>query len=174
MSATPLVVGVSRLFCRTGTLLACLSVLLWMVLCLSSLPAHAEDYTKRDLQGRSFAGEDITKSTFLKANLRDSDLSRVTGIGVNLFGANLSQANLQDADLRGATLDMANLRGANLRGANLESSMMWLASVDGAQIEGADFTDALIRKDTLAALCEMASGVNPSTGRGTRETLGCE
>lgn len=163
----------TRWFRRLGTLLACLSVVLWMLLCVSLLPAHAEDYTKRDLQGRSFAGEDVTQSTFLKANLRDSDLSQVKAVGVNLFGANLSRANLQGADLRGATLDMSNLRGADLRGANLESSMMWLAQVEQAQIEGADFTDALIRRDTQAQLCEMASGINPTTGRSTRETLEC-
>ena len=174
MSAASLGMSIKRLFQRVGTLLACLSVVLWMLLCLASLPAHAEDYTKRDLQGRSFAGEDITQSTFLKTNLRDSDLSQIKAMGVNLFGANLSRANLQGADLRGATLDMSNLRGADLRDANLENSMMWLAQVDQAQIEGADFTNALIRSDTLSTLCEMAMGVNSTTGRATRETLECD
>ncbi|MEN9241862.1 MAG: pentapeptide repeat-containing protein [Thermostichus sp. DG02_3_bins_51] len=155
-----------------GILIFLLMIALWMTLLGS--PAQAEDYTKRDLQGMSFAGQDLTGAKFLKANLRQSDLNHVKAVGVNLFGANLSKANLQGADLRGATLDMANLQGADLREAQLQDSMMWLARVDGAQIEGADFTNALIRQDALSILCERAAGVNPVTGRATRDTLECE
>ncbi len=140
----------------------------------SSQPAAAEDYTKRDLQGRNFAGMDITDSNFLKANLRGSDLNHVYAIGVDLFGTNLSGANLQGANLRAATLDMANLTAANLSEADLTDSTLWLAQVRGTLIEGADFTNALLRGDTLQILCESASGVNPVTGRATRESLECD
>ncbi|WP_244349333.1 pentapeptide repeat-containing protein [Thermostichus vulcanus] len=160
----------TRLF--RGILVFLLMIGLLMILFGS--PAQAEDYTKRDLQGMNFAGQDLTGSKFLKANLRQSDLSHVKAAGVNLFGANLSKANLQGADLRSATLDMANLQGADLREAQLQDSMMWLARVDGIQIEGADFTNALIRQDALSILCERATGVNPVTGRATRDTLECE
>ena len=40
-------------------------------------------------------------------------------------------------------------------------------------IAGADFTDALIRKDVAKDLCKIASGINPTTGVPTRESLGC-
>ncbi len=166
---------------RASFLLRCLQRILVGLLMMGGLvgillgsPVQAEDYTKRDLQGVSFAGQDLTGSKFLKANLRQSDLSYVKAAGVNLFGANLSKANLRGADLRGATLDMANLQGADLRDAQLQDSMMWLARVEGIQIEGADFTNALIRKDALSILCERAAGVNPVTGRATRDTLQCE
>lgn len=152
-------------------------VLCGLILCLGvtplGSPAQAEDYTKRDLQGVSFAGQDLSGWKFLKANLRQSDLSHVKAAGANLFGANLSKANLRGADLRGATLDMANLQGADLREAQLQDSMMWLARVEGIQIYGADFTNALIRQDALSILCERATGVNPVTGRATRDTLEC-
>jgi uncharacterized protein YjbI with pentapeptide repeats len=152
-------------------------VLCGLILCLGvtllGSPAQAEDYTKRDLQGVSFAGQDLSGWKFLKANLRQSDLSHVKAAGANLFGANLSKANLRGADLRGATLDMANLQGADLREAQLQDSMMWLARVEGIQIDGADFTNALIRQDALSILCERATGVNPVTGRATRDTLEC-
>jgi uncharacterized protein YjbI with pentapeptide repeats len=150
-----------------------LSGLIWMIGSFLLLPAFAADYTKEDLQGKSFAGRDLTDSSFVKTNLRGSDFSHVVAVGTNFFGANFMKANLQNANLKGATLDMANLSGADLRGALLENSLMWLTRVDDALIEGADFTDAMLRQDTFHQLCQTASGVNPTTKRATRETLGC-
>lgn len=40
-------------------------------------------------------------------------------------------------------------------------------------IKGADFTDALIRKDVMLGLCKLASGTNPTTGVATAESLNC-
>jgi uncharacterized protein YjbI with pentapeptide repeats len=157
-----------QLLCRV----TCFCLLVVVVFC-SPDPVGAEDYTKRDLQGSNFAYQDLTESAFLKANLRNSDLSHVQARGVDLFGANLINANLQEADLTAATLDMANMQNADLRGAVLENSLMWLTKVEGAQITGADFTNALLRKDTLSILCESASGTNPITGRDTRDSLDC-
>jgi len=40
-------------------------------------------------------------------------------------------------------------------------------------ITGADFTDALMRKDVQQMLCKIADGVNPTTGVATRDSLYC-
>jgi hypothetical protein len=40
-------------------------------------------------------------------------------------------------------------------------------------IAGADFTDALIRRDIQQGLCKLADGTNPVTGVTTKESLGC-
>lgn len=52
--------------------------------------------------------------------------------------------------------------------ANLISALF-----DGANIEGADFSDALIDRAATIKMCKVASGVNPSTGVSTAESLMC-
>lgn len=52
--------------------------------------------------------------------------------------------------------------------ANLISALF-----DGASIEGADFSDALIDRVATIKMCKVASGVNPTTGVSTAESLMC-
>ena len=42
-----------------------------------------------------------------------------------------------------------------------------------ADIEGADFTDAMLRKDVQKDLCKKAKGTNPITGEETKTSLVC-
>jgi uncharacterized protein YjbI with pentapeptide repeats len=135
--------------------------------------ASADNYTKAFLVDADFAGQDLTDSSFTKANLRGADLSHTKLQGVSFFGANLEDANLESADLRNATLDSARFVKANLTNAVLEGAFAFNTKFNGATIDGADFTDVLLRQDMQDLLCDVAQGVNPVTGRATRETLEC-
>ncbi|WP_156820274.1 pentapeptide repeat-containing protein [Synechococcus sp. PCC 7336] len=157
-------------FWRVGAI-AAIALAIWIGV---AGPVLAEKYDKEDLQGRNFAGMDISRDSFVKANLRGADFSNAYSVGTNMFGVNLRQANLKGADFTAATLDTSDLRDADLRGTIFEESLMWLTQFEGARIEGADFTDALLRSDTQAELCEMASGQNPVTGNATRASLDCD
>lgn len=136
-------------------------------------PALAVDYNKEFLVGADFSGRSLTDASFTKANLRESNLSGADLHGVSFFGANLEGANLTGANLQNATLDTARFSRANLSNANLAGAFAFNAKFDGAMIDGADFTDVDFRQDVLDALCDRATGINPTTGRKTRDTLNC-
>jgi uncharacterized protein YjbI with pentapeptide repeats len=135
--------------------------------------ALADNYNKEFLVEADFSGRDLTDSSFTKANLRGANLSGTNLQGVSFFGANLEAANLEGADLRNATLDAARMVNANLTNAVLEGAFAFNTKFNGATIDGADFTDVLLRQDMQDLLCGVAKGVNPVTGRATRETLEC-
>lgn len=135
--------------------------------------AWAENFNKGFLVGADFSGKDLTDASFTKANLRGADLSHTNLQGVSFFGANLEKANLEEANLANATLDTARLVEANLNNAVLEGAFAFNTKFNGATIVGADFTNVLLRQDMQELLCEVAEGVNPITGRATRNTLEC-
>lgn len=139
-----------------------------------ALPAQAENYTKEALVNVDFSGKDLKDSEFTKANLFHSNLSHTDLRGVSFFAANLETADLTGADLRVATLDTARFTKANLTNANLEGAFAFNTIFDGAIIDGADFTDVDLRPDARKLLCNVAQGVNPTTGRATRDTLECD
>ena len=135
--------------------------------------AQADDFTKANLLNQDFSGRDLRDSEFTKASLRQSDFSNTDLRGVSFFAANLERVDLTNADLRYATLDSARFVNANLTNANLEGAFASSAQFQGAIIDGADFTDVLLRNDAIEILCKVATGVNPTTGRATRDTLYC-
>lgn len=135
--------------------------------------ALAVDYNREFLVNQDFSGKDLTDASFTKANMRSSNLSNTNLQGVSFFGANLEDANLEGANLTNATLDSARIVGANLKNAVLEGAFAFNTKFNYANIEGADFTDVLLREDMQDILCQTASGTNPTTGRNTRDTLGC-
>lgn len=123
---------------------------------------------------KDFSGQDLRKSKYTKADLRGADFSGANLEGVPMFGAICVDTKFVGANLRGADLESADLEGADLSNAVLEGAMLTNTQFRLIKsIEGADFTDALIRKDIMMGLCKIASGTNPTTGVETRESLNC-
>jgi len=91
----------------------------------------------------------------------------------SLFGAKLQDADFSGADLRDATLDSAVFEGTDLSNARLDDAFAFNTRFLNVRIDGADFTNVPLRGDALKRLCAVASGTNPSSGRATRDTLGC-
>lgn len=161
----------SRLLAMVIALLICLIPATWLS---CAAPAQAAmDYAKQVLIGADFHGADLRATTFNLTNLRDADLHGADLEDASLFGAKLQDANLSGANLRRATLDSAVLEGTDLRDAVLEDAFAFNTRFISVQISGADFTNVPLRGDALRSLCASASGVNPSTGRSTRESLAC-
>lgn len=168
---------------RQIALILVLALILWLPLAsmvsgkadngLNNGAAYAVNYDRKNLRQQDFAGQDLTDNDYTRADLTEANLSHTNLVGVRLFTTHLDRANLEGANLTGATLDGATLVRANLKDAVLEGAYVISADFRGAIIEGADFTDVLFDPRVNDLLCETADGVNPLTGRETRETLFC-
>ena len=141
---------------------------------IKATPILADDYNQQMLVDKDFSNRDLTNDSFTKSILRKSNFSNANLSGVSLFGAHLEGANLEGANLSYSTLDNANFNKANLTNAILEGAYAFHTQFRKAIIDGADFTDAFLRKDTTKELCKNAKGINTITRNKTRDTLFCE
>ncbi|HEY9878467.1 MAG TPA: pentapeptide repeat-containing protein [Leptolyngbyaceae cyanobacterium] len=152
-------------------LLGVLLSLLMLVVGMS--PAMAENFDRQNLRQMDFSNQDLRGNNYTRADMAEANLSHANLQGVRLFDTTLSRANLEGANLRGATLDGARFTRANLTNAILAGAYAFDTDFRGAVIDGADFSDVLLDPKVNDALCEVAKGTNPTTGRETRETLYC-
>ncbi len=131
------------------------------------------NYVRADITGIDLHGEDLSKSSIAGAVAREANFSDVDLHGTVLTLSDLKGSNMQGVDLTDTLADRVNFQKTDLRNAILVNMIASGSSFAGANIEGADFTFAVLDSDDQLNLCKVASGVNPTTGIATKESLEC-
>tara|TARA_Y100001970_G_C14256611_1_gene875946 strand:+ start:1064 stop:1576 length:513 start_codon:yes stop_codon:yes gene_type:complete len=132
------------------------------------------NYVRADITGFNFHGEDLSKSSIAGALARDADFSDVDLHGTVLTLSDLKGSNLNGIDLTDTLSDRVNFQNTDLRNSILINMIASGSSFAGADIEGADFSFAVLDSDDQRNLCKIASGINPTTGVSTSESLECK
>jgi len=151
----------------------CLSLVMFLVMCITSSRVHAASYQKRDetiidpiryvsgdvhpysgpnLEGWAELGQANLSSAYLaRADLRSTDLAGANLTEAYLGLADLTSANLTNAKLWRTILTNADLTGADLTGANLNYAHLLIADLTSANLYGADLTAANYVENTTGS-----------------------
>lgn len=122
---------------------------------------------------KDFSGENLIEAEFYDENLEGADFHDANLEGAVFNGATLHNANWRGVNFSYGIAYLTDFTGVDLTNAVLTEAMMLRSTFDDATVEGADFTDAVVDRVQVKRLCERASGVNPTTGIATRDSLGC-
>ncbi|MGJ3251296.1 MAG: pentapeptide repeat-containing protein [Elainellaceae cyanobacterium] len=137
----------------------------------SSAAIRAYDDVKADT--KDFAGESLVQAEFNNSDLKGADFSHADLRGAVFNGSVLKNANFHAADFSDGIAYISDFSGADLSDAILTSAMLLQTRFRDATITGADFSFALLDRQEVMQLCERASGINPTTGISTRDSLEC-
>jgi uncharacterized protein YjbI with pentapeptide repeats len=152
-----------------------LSILFWVpnpVYAASSAAIRA--YDDESTVSKDFVGKNLQQAEFSDAKLSGANFSGADLRGVVFNGAVLSGAKFNGVDMTDGLAYITDFTKADFTNAVLNGALLLKSSFRDANVTGADFSDAVLDKIQVVALCQAASGVNPVTGVATRESLGCK
>mmetsp|Transcript_51989 Transcript_51989/g.96218 ORF Transcript_51989/g.96218 Transcript_51989/m.96218 type:complete len:283 (-) Transcript_51989:32-880(-) len=178
---------------RASVMVACVALLVGV---LAHVPAAEADAGGKILAGGASTGDtgsrkNMTRGVVLNGanfqgkNMRGVSFQQSSVQFGNFADSNLENASFFDADIKGANFTNAQMNQVNLELARVEDAILDNAVLTEAYISGntnmkvksivgADFTDALLRKDQQKYLCSIAKGTNTFTKVDTADSLGCE
>lgn len=118
-----------------------------------------EDWSNRDLQGRSFKEFIAVRTNFRGSNMRDAFMGGAVLNGANLSGVDMSKwrannvslvgADMSGADIRDAWVRQSDFRRSDLRDANMREAILIGSDFRSAILDGADMRDADMRHTNL-------------------------
>jgi uncharacterized protein YjbI with pentapeptide repeats len=117
-------------------------VTMWLSLGLHDLSLAMENYSRIDLKGRSFAGQNLTGGVFVSAEMRGVDFSGANMTNAMLTMGVLLKSNLAGTNLTGALADRATFDEADLTNAILTEATLTRSRFYGAKIAGFDRSSA--------------------------------
>lgn len=98
----------------------------------STTTSYREDWSGRDLSGRSFKGDDLSHYNFAGANLSKCDFSEANLEGANFEGANLSSTQFVESNLNSANFNEAAIVKCNFEKATLSNACFIKANLSNS------------------------------------------